>query len=518
GLIEQNSPTNEGATPKEPAGKQSSSGAANQAEREKAGAKAADTAKKKAIIPAVPETKPAAAPTSETKSGPAPEKKTERAPSSGRPTPVDEKKSSYQANPSKSVFRLTAFEKQANEKDGAKSGPSAAKPVPTTEKPAGKSTATLPAAASSGEKPVASPSPAVPSAKKSPAATTSTPPTGEKSAAPQKPVQYQPLSEVKDEIRRTLAESKATDQLKKLSEDVQLQLESAFSHYNDQLAGVTANEKPPEPSKSLTDLESIAKKDALKYGRTGAKSVLELRDLPVGKTYVLDSSQPLLSVLFATHELDKYQPVRTVDVVSKDLFVAMKMSDTPERVPELSEVRAEVVRAWKNEQAEQLAKKHAEELAKKAQESKQPLTKFFADNKDVKVVRTDPFSELTGGEVSPVTNQVQPLRISQPDGLIAIGPEFLQRVFELKSGEVAVIMNHDNSIAYIVRIVEHQMPLQELHTAYLAEANSWLGENALAQMHRAELATSLESDVISRANLQWNRAPDKKGLEEGGEG
>ncbi len=536
GLMEENGPKKDTSKPNEPAIKSGVKEGTSPVKPLENEPKSDEKEAGKAAKPTPPATKPSAPPAAEKESGPAPG--TDSATHSQQPEEkkapsANEKKSSYQANPSKNIFRLAAFEKKTDEKAEAKSDTSvgnatsgSAGPESKTAEPAEKPAAASPPTASSKE----TSAPAAPKPPTSPAAAPTTPaPTANPEApktepssttappAAKKP-EYQPLSEVKDEIRRTLAEANVEEQLKKLTEDIQIKLDSALSHYNDELAGVTDNQQPPAPPKSLTDLESIAQKNGLKYGRTGPKSVLELREMPVGKTYALDSGQSLLAELFTTRELDKYQPVRTVDVASKDLFVVMKMSDTPARVPELSEVRAEVVRAWKKEKAAQLAQKHAEELAKKAQDSKQPLMKFFADNKEVKVVRTDPFSELTGGEVSPVTGQIQPLRISQPDGIVAAGPEFLKRVFELKEGDVAVVMNHNDSIAYIVRIVEHETPLPELHTAYLAEANNWLGEYAMIKMHRSEVAASLEQNVMARANLHWDRTPDKKAQDESDEG
>ncbi|HVT27005.1 MAG TPA: hypothetical protein VHE81_03195, partial [Lacipirellulaceae bacterium] len=453
--------------------------------------------------------------------------------------PTDAKKSSYQANPSKRLFQLTAFEQKADDTPAetsektaasAKNGDKAPEPEATKseDKPAATATAKTSSAKSAASP--AAPAPTASSTSKGSAAAPATPASNPKpepakpdmsssnAAENKKPVHYQPLSEVKDEIRRTIAETKVSDQLQKLTEDIQIQLDGAFSRYNDKLVALAENEKPPAPPKALTDLEAIAQKDGLKYGRTGPKSLLQLRDLPVGKTRALDSNQSLLAILFTTRELALFQPIRTVDVVSKNLYVVENMSDTPARIPELSEVRGEVIRAWKEEKAGQLAEKHAEELAKKAQASNQPLTKFFADNKSIKVVTTDPFSELTGGEASPITGQIQPLRYSQPDGIVAAGPDFLKRLFELKEGEVAAIPNNDHSITYIVRVVSHQMGRTELRTAYLSEARMFQFEDAMNPAHEASINGSIENDVIARANLKWNRVPDKKALEEGGEG
>jgi hypothetical protein len=205
-----------------------------------------------------------------------------------------------------------------------------------------------------------------------------------------------------------------------------------------------------------------------------------------------------------------YQPIVTKDI-DGNFYVAMKTSDTPERVPTLVDVKDEVVKAWKLQQAAEVAEKRAAELAKKAQDAKQPLPEFFADDPSIKVVRTDSFSELTGGDVGFANGQMQqsPYRLSQPAELTAPGPDMMKRVLQLKDGEVTSALNNDHSIAYVVRVVEHQPPLNELRTAYLAEANSWTGLNLMTRAHVQEVLSTVQHDILASENLKWERDPDK---------
>jgi hypothetical protein len=123
------------------------------------------------------------------------------------------------------------------------------------------------------------------------------------------------------------------------------------------------------------------------------------------------------------------------------------------------------------------------------------------------VVKTDPFAELTVGDVGQLRQQSY--RLSQPEGIVAAGPEFMKRVFEMKDGEVAAILNHDHSIAYVVRLVDHQPGLPELRTAYLAEAETWPGHRTMTDGHIQEVATNLQSDVVGGVNLKWDRTADR---------
>ena len=141
-------------------------------------------------------------------------------------------------------------------------------------------------------------------------------------------------------------------------------------------------------------------------------------------------------------------------------YLAMKTQDIPGKVPTLDEVRGEVVRAWKLREAGKLALKRAEELAKKAQDAGGSLTDAIAGDESLKIVKTDPFAFFTIGNVSRDTQQVQSFRLSEPDGIVAAGPEFMEKVFALKEGEVAAAPNHDHSIAYVAKIAEHQNTLR----------------------------------------------------------
>jgi hypothetical protein len=424
----------------------------------------------------------------------------------------DAKKSSSQTNRAKSVFRLTAFAEDAEKKDSK------------SDNAAEKSTDATAAKADAGEAKPATTAPAAPpagtpDASKATPASTAAPATP--AATPKKPVEYQPLAEVKDEIRKRLAEGKVAEELSKLIDGIQSGLDSDFNkwRYSDSQMDDAEKKELPLPPKSLIDFAAIAQKNGLKDGKTGPKTVLELRDTPVGKSSAIDANRTLLSLLFQGRDLEMYQPVKTVDI-DGNRFIAMKISDTPGKVPTLAEVKDEVVKAWKKQQAEELAKKHAEEFAKKAEEAKSPLTSFFADNKSIKVIRTDPFSELTGGEASFAGGQMQqqPYRFSQPSEIVAPGPDFLRGVFNLKDGQVGVVQNNDHSIAYVVRVVEHQPNLAGLRTAYMADAFTWQGERLMNQMHGQDVARELDGNIEVTSNLKWDRDHDKSKNDQSDEG
>jgi hypothetical protein len=409
------------------------------------------------------------------------------------------KQSSLRNGSSNRVFHLVAFNDPAKDEPGAK------KDVSTESKSADQASAQPKDGATA---PPVSATPATPpsDAKAPPAAT-----------APKKPLQFDSLDAVKDVIRRQIADNNVAAELTKLTNQIDGELEADYNkYYGEVLTAQAEKREAPEVPKSLTDLAPLAEKFGLKVSKTGPITLLDLRQTPVGKSVVPDTGRALWQVFFFGKEVDLYQPISTVEHPEGNHYVAMKVNDTAARTPPLKEIRDEVVKAWKFQKAAEIAQKNAEELAKKAQEAKSPLATFFADDPSIKVTRTDPFSELTGGDMGVVNGQVEqtPFRLSQPEGLHAPGPEFMQKVFQLKDGETAGLLSHDHTIAYVVRVAEHQPSINELRTAYLGEANNWSGLYNMMRDRVQGAQSALQRDIVAGAHVDWKRDPDKVGESE----
>jgi hypothetical protein len=85
----------------------------------------------------------------------------------------------------------------------------------------------------------------------------------------------------------------------------------------------------------------------------------------------------------------------------------------------------------------------------------------------------------------------------------------MDKVFQMKVGEVAAVMNHDRSIAYIIRVVEHAMPPEELRSAYLSEAAIWPGRQIMETDRFLRTRELVASDVLESSGLKWERTPDQ---------
>jgi hypothetical protein len=411
---------------------------------------------------------------------------------------------------SRSIFRLAAFQEnpaEGSEEESSDQGASDDSEPSNQSVNTSESSSTNAAGEQTGNE--------VPSVQQPEADTPPAKETGllaDKAKDGEKPVEYQPLEEVRDLIRRELASRRTADELTRVMSEIHQQLDAEFNRYV-LSTGAEGGEPPP----GLADLAPLAEKHGLKHGRTGPVSFLELRELPVGRSGSTETGEPLVRMLFVDRDVQLFQPQLTVDV-DGNRYVVLKMADTPGRVPALTEVKDKVVRAWKLQRAAELALKRAEELAKEADKASVPLSEFFTNDPAVQVVRTDPFSQFTGGDVSLVDQRIQPFRLSQPEGIVAPGPEFMRRVFEMKPGQVAAVQNHDRSIAYVVRLVEHLDSPEELRAAYLSEANSWPGMRLMTTSHAQLAARLLVEDLVAGTGLKWERPPDQIEGEEEGQG
>lgn len=319
---------------------------------------------------------------------------------------------------------------------------------------------------------------------------------------------YRPLDDVRDEVRRLIAETKVTQQLTDLMSSLDGRLnESYTTYFGASLDAEEAGKEPPPPPAELTDLTALAKENNLTYTKTDPATWQELRETPVGMSRRQEwGNTPFFMAIFSK-DYELYEPVMTEDL-DANRFIAMKISDQPGKIPTLDEVRKEVVEAWKMREAGKLALKKAEALAKAANDKGGSITDAIAGENDLAVIKTDPFSYFTVGVISP-EQQVLSFRLSQPDGIEAAGPDFMNEVFSLKDGEVGAAPSHDGSVAYVVKITGHEKSPEELQQDFLAEDYNWYGVRAMARGHQQTALGVLISDMLKSANVDWVRPADQ---------
>ncbi len=338
------------------------------------------------------------------------------------------------------------------------------------------------------------------------------------------PPKYQPLEEVTDQIRRSLAEQKAAEAIRKLIDDAYGEVNSSYSDYlTAQLDAQDAGEKAPEPPAALTDLKPLAEKYKLTAEKTTALSGFELRDVPLGQVrcpaYTLPGTTPdgeraavpqnLTYVLFGGSKVEKHQPLIAFDKDNGDRYVAMLVEDSPRSTPKLEEIRDQVVAAWKRRKAADLALKAAEEQAAKVRETGRTLKDFFASDDTKQVGVTDPFSFFNVTGVSPTTGEFT-LQLSNPEPLQAAGPDLLKKAFELKDGELGTSLNYSRDTAYLFRVNERLQSEETLKEDFVKNSDRWFNMQLRPMIAGRQMnaRNRVFGDLVRNAEIDWKRPAD----------
>ena len=232
------------------------------------------------------------------------------------------------------------------------------------------------------------------------------------------------------------------------------------------------------------------------------KTYAELSELDLAGA-MIDGQIPALRELFTG--LPEYQP-RIAQDSNRDFYLFWKVGSEDERVPKFTDegVREQVLTAWKFDQARKLALKKADELAKKAIESKKSLDEVFAGQTDLQIKRTGPFSWMTLGNIPSLAYRMQP-RLSRVKNVDMAGDAFMRAVYGLKVGEVAVAPNHPETVFYLIRLDDSQPSQKVLWSMFTAD--KYLPYGTMAQGEKIQATRRWIGNIEKEANLEWKRAP-----------
>lgn len=338
----------------------------------------------------------------------------------------------------------------------------------------------------------------------------------ESEAQPADDKPYQPLEEVADVIRQRIAIERAAEAVRDKMRGVETVLDDAFADYFEATLEAGDEADAVEPPAPLNNLKPLAEENELELVEIDQASQLELRETPIGQSIVANSSAqrpvPTWFVAFRPDDIDLYQPRMTFDS-QNNVYLILVTKRYEGEEPELADVRDDVVAAWKRTKAAELALEKAKALAAEASESGKPLKDFLAGAEDAPisaddVVETDAFAYLTAGRVAPTAMEV-PLRLSQPEPLVAPGPQLLETAVGLEAGEVAAELNHDHSIAYLLRVAQKMGTDAELRREFLRDGENWLGAASLNRARSRSKISAVVSDLLAESELEWERTPDR---------
>ncbi len=376
----------------------------------------------------------------------------------------------------------------------------------------------------------ATPAPAQPTDPAQPAAPDLTPPTppatdapavGEVPAAPaavppaakEPEMRVQTLDEVREDVRRSLAQPIANDARNKAVEGLVAEVTAygeKYQNYLDAQQGGVENDKPAPldvkalgtkfgfvpQSTPLVNRYEVADSELGKDGvfylpREMIQSVEDFRPIPFGR-YVYSFHSPL------------YEPRRAESQSNPQdieyIFWTTETTEAEQGKFEDKEVQDAILAAWKKEQAVKLAKAAAEELAKKA-EGKASLKEVVPQADQV--VAPPPFSWFTAGAL-PFGSQ-RPQR-SSVVGIELAGDDFLQPACTAGQGEVVVGVNSPHSKVYAIKVLSQEPTDEVLRNQFLQSgitpAIKQLSQETMTQDYIAKMR-----EIVEEFDLNWNRVP-----------
>jgi hypothetical protein len=433
----------------------------------KAATPASDAKPAESTTPPAPAT-PSATPQTPAPSSPPAEK--------AAPTDAKEQPKQSSATERRSPFRLVALQ------------------TPAEEQP--KADATPPAAAASAA--------AAPDAKAAAPDAKEAKPAETKAEEKKEPAtEYEPLDKVRDDIRKKLAAEKAEAELEKTFSQATAELQSEYNDYGFKVAQAEdAKQELPKPPARLADLKWLADKYKLTYEKTAPLTLLELRETPLGHAF--DTNTQRISVTQAAFTtLKLFEPFQAKEMAG-DRYLVLKTDDMPRRVPEFKDVREQVVKAWKAQQAAKFAEQEAKKLAAEAEKASQPFDQFFTE-KGYKPIKTELFSAMSYplGRESFGT----PPQLSQVPELTSIGPDFMDAALSLDGSKTVGLLNFDHSKAYVIRLNRRQYTEEELKKLFLEEEAPWPGQVGMTtiQSHVSRFNSAVIDELLKdRANLQYD--------------
>ncbi len=384
---------------------------------------------------------------------------------------------------------------------------------PASEQPAAPQDDTPAPSTETSPEPSAETPPAEQPASEEPAAEDAAPgqPEGTQPAgAPNAETKYQPLEQVEDDIRRTLASPVVRERMDKALKEAERVVQKYGRSYKSFLAQTErgAKGRRPEPP----NFKNLAQELGLTFGRTPLVDELSVGETELGQTFTFGPGFQQISfaqIAMQNEELPLYQTARISSGLSEFLFWATQVKASA--TPSLDEIRDEVIRAWRMQKAFDLARAAAEKAAVTIGKGslEKPLHEA-AGVKEAEVIRPSAFSWMSTGAVpfgggSP--------SLSSVEGVENAGQDFMEAVFTTPPGGIAVAPNQSKDAVYVVRI-EEESPGEDIRRDLFWQSGVQFNFNLqyVAQFEQQRKIFAWLDELEKEWQLDWKRPPREMGM------
>ena len=295
------------------------------------------------------------------------------------------------------------------------------------------------------------------------------------------------LEESREQIIEDLAKIKARSKAMEVLTSVQKLMKDYYLAYR-QFQAFKEAKVDDATAPIRPDLKKFAEENGLIYGETDLADSTQLATTSLGQSSVFIEMRRAgtASELLPLPQIELFAPLMSGLSGSAQNefkeFYFWKVDGRPAAEPQLSDVREEVIAAWKKKQAWSLTETAAKELSAKVGNGEDPWATALAETLRPLVITTDPFPWLArmgmGGQGGISTTFVPKL-----DG---VGEEFMQQVFSSEVGKVGVAPNQAKSVYYVFRVIEKLPSLEELQERFESD-----------QMKQGPMAVAQEEQALS---------------------
>jgi hypothetical protein len=394
---------------------------------------------------------------------------------------------------------LVAFQEPAGDKPATtETAPQAAAETPGEQKPA----ADQPATEKPAESKPAEPQPATPESTKpvDPKPADGEPKAADKPAdsAPEQPAapKVEPFEKVRDDIAESLAMQPALNKLDAAVTEVDKAMRAYFN--GRAIAGTKVDKIPPRP-----DLKALAEKLGMKHVVTGLINGQQIQDEPISLSFGVGSGMQrgdgFVQVFFASRPPKPlFTSVRTVDDQGRISYISWKTEDKPDYIPELKEIREEVITAIRTVEARKLAKLEADRLSKEFSSSDKPAKDLIpAERASMLFSNLGPFSWMNS-----LGFQMRAFIGNVPE-LDSVGEEFMRQVFTSERDKWGVAPNVPETVYYVVRPTEFTPSTDELHQRF-TQLTQRMQALSLARDETAKIQSGHYEALDKRTGFKWN--------------
>lgn len=333
---------------------------------------------------------------------------------------------------------------------------------------------------------------------------------GDPAAAAQPEMRVKTFEEAREEIADSLAQQAAAPAMQAAIETLLSEhMQPYFQEYRQYVALRDAEDLPEaernQEAPVKPNIKQLAEAAGLSYSTTSMVDAQTLIQGPFGQSMVSEAGaggNAVAQTAMST-QLTLFRPMRSTYFnqaafaegrIDFRQYLFWKTEEKQAYIPELDEVRDEVVDAWKVQQARRLAADAAEAVSAKVGSGDNAWSGAIEATEQALLIQTQPFSWYT--------QSAEGLRPTDVRDLDMPGTGFMQTVFSAAPGKTVVAANQPQSVYYVTRVLEYgpeESALLDLFSADPRKSGAISIANSEVQQVMIDWYSNLEQDL----DVQW---------------